>query len=192
MSGRSIDYLEIEIAPLMRASVVENPAKMQWEIDVITLSNARRWGNFELFDAKRESCIEKIRELPMTLQIVKRQEELIRKCMDPTFWDGSTEESLDEVIEKLGPLMKHRDPALTPFRVLDLKDEIKIRTWLEIDGKPVPKSAYQEISKAIENKWCVYGYLVTPEGFFDIMKPSNENKLRWILKLSKHDYDDRK
>ena len=74
-----IDYLEIEIAPLMRASVVENPAKMQWEIDVITLSNARRWGNFELFDAKRESCIEKIRELPMTLQIVKRQEELIRK-----------------------------------------------------------------------------------------------------------------
>jgi hypothetical protein len=54
------------------------------------------------------------------------------------------------------------------------------------------KSAYQEISKAIENKWCVYGYLVTPEGFFDIMKPSNENKLRWILKLSKHDYDDRK
>ena len=145
MSGRSIDYLEIEIAPLMRASVVENPAKMQWEIDVITLSNARRWGNFELFDAKRESCIEKIRELPMTLQIVKRQEELIRKCMDPTFWDGSTEEALDEVIEKLGPLMKHRDPALTPFRVLDLKDEIKIRTWLEIDGKPVPKSAYQEI-----------------------------------------------
>jgi hypothetical protein len=54
------------------------------------------------------------------------------------------------------------------------------------------KAGYMEISKAIENKWCAYGYLVTPEGLFDIMKPSNANKLRWILKLSKHDYDDRK
>jgi type I restriction enzyme R subunit len=140
-----MEYLEVEIAPIMRASAVENPARMQWEIDVITISNARRWGNGELFDAKRELCIEKIRELPMTLQIVKRQEETIRKCMDPTFWDGATEEALDDVIARLGPLMRHRDPALTPFRVLDLKDEVKIRTWLEIDGKPIPKTAYQEV-----------------------------------------------
>ena len=82
----------------MRASVVEN-FQDAMEIDVITLSNARRWGNFELFDAKRESCIEKIRELPMTLQIVKRQEELIRNAW--ILLSGmDTEEALDEVIEK--------------------------------------------------------------------------------------------
>ena len=40
--------------------------------------------------------------------------------------------------------MKHRDPSQSAFRVLDLKDSIRIRTWLEIDGKPVAKSKYQE------------------------------------------------
>jgi len=129
----------------MRAVAVTDPSKMQWEIDVIMLSNARRWGNTEIFEGKRESCIEKIHELPLTLQKVKREEELMRKCMDPTFWDGATEEALDEVIAKLGPLMRHRDPSRTPFRILDLTDVVKIRTWLEIDGKPIPKSAYQKI-----------------------------------------------
>jgi len=145
LSKRDIEYLEVEIAPIMRAVSVEDPANMQWAIDVITLSNARRWGNQELFEGKRESCIDKVRELPMTLQVVKRQEELLRKCMDPTFWDGATEDALDEVIAKLGPLMRHRDPSKAAFRVLDLKDVVKIRTWLEIDGKPIPKSAYQEV-----------------------------------------------
>ena len=129
----------------MRAVSVQDPANMQWTIDVITLSNSRRWGNQELFEGKRKSCIDKVRELPFTLQVVKRQEELLRKCMDPTFWDGATEEALDEVIAKLGPLMRHRDPSKAAFRVLDLKDVVKIRTWLEIDGKPIPKSAYQEV-----------------------------------------------
>jgi len=129
----------------MRAVSVEDPANMQWAIDVITLSNSRRWGNQELFNGKRDSCIDKVRELPMTLQVVKRQEELLHKCMDPTFWDGATEEALDEVMTKIGPLMRHRDPSKAAFRILDLKDAVKIRTWLEIDGKPIPKSAYQEV-----------------------------------------------
>ena len=57
----------------MRAVSVEDPANMQWAIDVITLSNARRRGNQELFEGKRGSCIDKVRELPMTLQVVKRK-----------------------------------------------------------------------------------------------------------------------
>lgn len=145
MSRKDIEYLEVEVAPIMRAAAVEDPSNMQWAIDVIILSNARRWGNSELFEGKRETCIDKVRELPMTLQVVKREEELIRRCMDPTFWDGATEEDLDEVIEKLGPVMRHRDPSTTPFRTLDLTDDVKIRTWLEIDGKPIPKSAYLEV-----------------------------------------------
>ena len=145
MSKKDLNYLDVEISPIMRAAAVSNVSEMQWAIDVITLSNARRWGNQELFEAKRDVCIEKVRELPLTLQIIKNQEELLRKCMDPTFWDGTTEQSLDEVIDKLGPLMKHRDPSTSPFRVLDMQDSIKIRTWLELDGKPVPKSLYQQI-----------------------------------------------
>ena len=145
MSSRDIDYLSIEVAPVMRAVAVEDQSAMQWEIDIITLSNSRRWGNQELFTAKRDSCMEKVSELPLTLGKVKREQEAIRKCLDPTFWDGATEEDLDDIIARLGPLMRHRDPAKAAFRTLDVKDDIYIRTWVEIDGKPVPKSAYKEI-----------------------------------------------
>jgi len=147
MSRRDLQFLEDEIAPIMRAAAVNEPAAMQWAIDVMVLSNARRAGNSDLFEGKREACIEKVRELPMTLGIVRREEELVRRCADPTFWGGAGEDELDEVIERIGPLMRHRDPSTTPFRVLDLADDVMIRTWLDISGKPMPKSAYQEIVK---------------------------------------------
>ena len=147
MSRRDLQFLGTEIAPIMRAAAVNEPSAMQWANDVMVLSNARRAGNSELFEGKRETCVEKVRELPMTLGKVKREEELVRRCADPTFWDGAGEEELDEVIERLGPLMRHRDPSTTPFRVLDLADDVMIRTWIDISGKPMPKSAYQEIVK---------------------------------------------
>ena len=128
----------------MRAAAVDDAAEMQWALDVITLSNARRRGNDALFEGKQESCIEKVKQLPLTLNIVKQHEATILECIKPTFWESASETQLDQIIHDLGPLMKHRDPSQSAFRVLDLKDSIRIRTWLEIDGKPVAKSKYQE------------------------------------------------
>ena len=132
----------------MRAAVVDNASEMLWAVDVITLSNSRRWGNQDLFEAKRTACIDKVKQLPMTLQIVKRYSDLIFECVKPTYWEDASEEDLDKVIHDLGPLMKHRDPSQSAFRVLDLRDDVVIRTWLEIDGKPIPKTKYQEIVSA--------------------------------------------
>ena len=145
LSGNDIDYLKVEISPVLRAASVTDIAEMQWALDIITLSNARRWNNEQLFEAKRDSCIEKIKQLPMTLQIIKQQESLILECISPTFWEDASEEKLDAVIDKLGGLMKHRDPSKPAFRVLDLKDDVRVRTWLDIGGKFVPKTTYQEM-----------------------------------------------
>ena len=144
MSKKDIEFLSVEISPIMRAAAVDDAAEMQWALDVITLSNARRWGNDELFEGKQETCIEKVKQLPLTLNIVKQHEATILECIKPTFWESASESQLDQIIHDLGPLMKHRDPSQSAFRVLDLKDSIRIRTWLEIDGKPVAKSKYQE------------------------------------------------
>ena len=72
MSKGDMDYLSVEISPLMRAAVVDNASEMQWAVDVITLSNSRRWGNQDLFEAKRTACVDKVKQLPLTLQIVKK------------------------------------------------------------------------------------------------------------------------
>ena len=144
MSKKDIEFLSVEISPIMRAAAVDDAAEMQWALDVITLSNARRWGNDELFEGKQESCIEKVKQLPITLNIVKQHESTIMECIKPTFWESASEAQLDQIIHDLGPLMKHRDPSQSAFRVLDLKDDVRIRTWFELDGKPVAKSKYRK------------------------------------------------
>ena len=148
MTSNDLKFLSVEISPLMRAAVVDDASEMQWAVDVITLSNSRRWANQDLFQAKRDSCIDKIKQLPLTLQIVRKHQDLIFECVKPNYWEDATEDDLDRVIHDLGPLMKHRDPSQSAFRVLDLKDSVVIRTWLEIDGKPIPKTKYQEIVAA--------------------------------------------
>lgn len=145
MSKQDIDFLSVEISPIMRAAAVSNAAEMQWALDVITLSNARRWGNEELFEGKRDICIEKVKQLPPTLNIVKQHEKTILECLKPTFWESADENRLDQIIHELGPLMKHRDPTRRVFRTLDLKDSVMQRTWLTVKGKPMAKTAYQEI-----------------------------------------------
>lgn len=131
----------------MRAAVVSDISNMQWAIDVITLSNSRRWGNHKLFEEKRDSCIEKVKQLPMTLSKINQHKEMIINCCRPRFWEDASESDLDEVIEHLGPLMKHRDPVKSVFRELDLQDFVRIRTWLEIGGKPMQKTTYQDLVK---------------------------------------------
>ena len=106
MSKQDIDFLSVEISPIMRAAAVSNAAEMQWALDVITLSNARRWGNEELFEGKRDICIEKVKQLPPTLNIVKQHEKTILECLKPTFWESADENRLDLIIHELGPLMK--------------------------------------------------------------------------------------
>jgi type I site-specific restriction endonuclease len=145
LSQKDIEYLSVEISPIMRATAVDNISEMQWTVDIINLSNIRRGDSTELFEAKRDKCMEKVKELPLSLKIVKNHEELILECIKPTFWDSATEGKLDQVIHDLGPLMKHRDPSRSAFRILDLRDTVRIRTWLELDGKTVPKTKYQEI-----------------------------------------------
>ena len=75
----------------------------------------------------------------------KGSQESNLEAIKPTYWDSVSEQDLDKLIHDLGPLMKHRDPSKSAFRVLDLKDSVVIRTWLEIDGKSIPKTKYQDV-----------------------------------------------
>ena len=151
MSGTDLDYLSTEISKIMKAALVSDAGEMQWAVDIIRLSNLRRGTKEELFNAKRDACIEKIRQLPMALKKVKEHKTLIAECKKPTYWDTVSEEDLDKLIHALGPLMKYRDPSLGVFRVLDLKDSVVVRTWLEIDGKSIPKTKYQDAVKEFIN-----------------------------------------
>ena len=125
------------------AGLASRDPAMQWEIDVID-SLTHAGPRTRALRGKRDLCIDKVRELPTTLQIVKLQDEMRTSCMDPTFWEEATEEELEDVIDRMGPLMRHRDPTLTPFRILDLTDDIVVRAWMDLEGRKVKKTAYKD------------------------------------------------
>ena len=51
----------------------------------------------------------------------------------PDILGKATEEELEDVIDRMGPLMRHRDPR-SPFRILDLTDDIVVRAWMDLEG----------------------------------------------------------
>ena len=148
MRKKEIDFLHSHIAPVMRAQPQIDPAAVIFELDVTRLSVTRMNRDDKRFIVLRERCIVAIKELPMTLVMVKRHEELIVEALQPPFWHEASEEQLDEVIGKLGPLMGQRQPDTSPLIVLDLQDTVGVKSWLEIEGRPIKKSEYQEQVKA--------------------------------------------
>jgi len=148
MSERDIEFLDNFVAPVMRAQPQVDPPAVIFELDVTRLSIARMNNNSERFLGLMDRCIDAIRELPMTLGQVKRHQDLILEASEPTFWHEATEDELNAVIENLAPLMRQRQPDTSPMMILDLRDMVGVKTWLEIGGRPIKKTEYQEQVKA--------------------------------------------
>ena len=92
MRKREIDFLHSHVAPVMRAQAQIDPAAVIFELDVTRLSVTRMNRDDKRFIVLKERCIDAIKELPMTLKMVNKHEELIREALQPTFWHEASEE----------------------------------------------------------------------------------------------------
>ena len=185
MREKELKFLHTHIAPVMRAQPQIDPSAVIFELDVTRLSVTRMNRDDKRFIVLRERCIDAIKELPMTLAMVKKHEELINEALQPTFWHEATEEQLDEVIEKLGPLMRQRQPDTSPLIVLDLQDTVGAKSWLEIEGRPIKKSEYQE-----QVKTFISGIVDDNESFAKVkdgMPLGEEDHTLIIGELEKHE-----
>jgi len=96
---------------------------MRFEKDIVEVSLAHLSNEKPKFKILKDSIIEEIGELPLSVNIVAREEEIIRQAQSNEFWATITKQKFDELIEKLSPLMKFRDSviALGPAK-FNLKD----------------------------------------------------------------------
>ena len=185
MSKKDVKFLHTFVAPVMRAQPQVDPAAVIFELDVTRLSVARMNNHSERFLGLRDRCIDAIRELPTTIGQVKRHQGLIEQASVPTFWHEATEDELNEVIEKLGPLMRRRQPDTTPLVILDLQDMVEVKSWLEIEGRPIKKSEYQE-----QVKEFISGVVDDNESFAKVkdgMPLGEEDRSSIIGELEKHE-----
>lgn len=132
LTSDKIEFLDAVVKPLLRTVSDVDFKAMRFEKDIVEVSLAHLVAEKEKFETLKESIVEEIGELPLSVNIVAREKELIHKAQTNHFWSTSTEEKLDDLIDKLSPLMKFRESVipLAPAKY-NFKDLVSEKEFVE-------------------------------------------------------------
>ena len=127
-----IEFLDAVVKPLLHTVSDIDFKAMRFEKDIVEVSLAHLANQKEKFETLKDSIIEEIGELPLSINIVAKEQELIRQVQSNHFWSTVTEEKFDELIQKLSPLMKFREAVipLAPAK-FNLKDIVAEKEFIE-------------------------------------------------------------
>ncbi len=148
LTSYKIDLLRSQIKPLMRSIANVDFKAMRFEKDILETSIAHLASETEKFETLRQSIVEEIAELPLEVNTVAKEEELIRRSQTNQFWNTISEEKFDLLVEKLAPLMSfidnRRGGGQSSF---NLKDVISRREIVEFgpEHESVSIARYKEL-----------------------------------------------
>lgn len=132
LTDDKLEFLRMVVKPLMRTISDVDFKAMRFEKDILEVSLAQLNQEAEKFDALKESIVEEISELPLTVSLIAKEASLIRKAQTNNFWATVTEEQFDQLILKVAPLMKFRE-AVMPLGTAkyNFKDEVYAKEYVE-------------------------------------------------------------
>ncbi len=151
-------YLQTEIAPLMRTRTGEDFKAMSFELKVLQYSIAKL-SEDEKQDKKiqtlEEVIIEMVSDLPLSVNIVAKEKELIEDVLNNGYLAKADEEKLDILIQKIAPLMKYREEGIKPDQdSLNLKDLTLEKEYIKFgpENARVTIKKYREKVEALIKK----------------------------------------
>lgn len=119
-------YLEKEIAPLMRTRTGEDFKAMSFELKVINYSIAKLGkdkNRGKKIQTLEDVIVEMVSDLPLSVNVVAKEKELIESILHNGYLSKADEDGLDNIIEKIAPLMKYREEGIKPDQdSLNLRD----------------------------------------------------------------------
>ena len=126
------EFLRSVIKPLFRTISDTDFKAMRFEKDIVEISLAHLTIDIKKFETIKDSIMEEISELPLSINAVVKEEELIRQSQTNNYWATINEDRFDELIEKLSPLMKYRESVipLGPAK-FNLKDFLYSKEYIE-------------------------------------------------------------
>jgi len=153
LTAQKIEFLRSEIKPLFRTVSQVDFKAMRFKKDVLEISLALLSGEKAQFDTLKEGLVEQIGELPLSVNIVARKAALIQSAQQKYYWSVCTDATLDELAEKLAPLMKFREqqnPGQGPVK-LDLTDVLHNKERVEFGprNEAVSVAKYREMVEAL-------------------------------------------
>jgi type I restriction enzyme, R subunit len=132
LSEDKIEFLKAVVKPLFRTVSDTDFKAMRFEKDIVEVSLAHLSSEKEKFETLKESIIEEIAELPLSVNIVAKEELLIRQSQTNHYWSTITEVKFDELIQKIAPLMRFREATvpLGPAK-FNFKDLVSEKEYVE-------------------------------------------------------------
>ena len=132
LTSDKMEFLETVVKPLFRTVSDADFKAMRFEKDIVEVSLAHLAGESGKFETLKESIIEEIGELPLSINIVARVQDLIRQAQSNHYWSTINEDKFEELIIKLSPLMKYREAVipLAPAK-FNLKDFVAEKESVE-------------------------------------------------------------
>lgn len=114
MQEEHFSFLEGIIAPTLRAISASDFNAMRFEKDVVEASIALLLGDNVQLKRLEEVITTQVSELPLTINIVAKEQDLIQNVLRPHYWTTVSEEKLQELINCLAPLMRYRQTLVMP------------------------------------------------------------------------------
>ena len=130
--GGAFEFLKAVVKPLFRTVADTDFKAMRFEKDIVEVSLAKLSDEKEKFETLKDSIVEEIGELPLSVNIIAKEAELIRQAQTNHYWFTITEAKLDELIQKIAPLMRFRD-AIVPLgpAKFNFKDVVSEKEYVE-------------------------------------------------------------
>ncbi len=147
-------FLRNAIAPILRAKSDADFKALRFETDVVELGTALLAANRDAAEALRESIVEQVAELPLGVNLVAKERDLIEAVLGPACWASVDDARLRDLVARLAPLMRFRQERRDAMVALDLADLTAIHERVAVgpDGRDMPISAYrQRVEEAVRN-----------------------------------------
>jgi type I restriction enzyme, R subunit len=132
LSSDKIEFLKSVVKPLFRTVSDTDFKAMRFEKDIVEVSLAKLSEEKDKFETLKDSIIEEIAELPLSVNLIAKEEELIRQSQTNHFWSTMTEDKFDKLIVKIAPLMRFRE-AIVPLgpAKFNFKDLVSEKEYVE-------------------------------------------------------------
>lgn len=156
LSHQRLEFLRNEIKPLFRTVSEVDFKALRFERDLLEYSLAQLSKETELAETLKDAIVEQIFELPLSVNFVQAEATLIRHAQTNAFWSFEDElhgeDCLDELNEKLGPLMKFRESQPSgSMTYVDFQDEVIRKEFVEFGPKneAVSITRYREMVESL-------------------------------------------
>lgn len=142
----SINFLREKVKQLMRTVSRPDFKTLRFVRDIVRISISKLEGDQEQYDAMAFGVRERISELPLTVNVIAKEKNLIEETQTNRYWHDADEHEFNRMIDQIAPLMEYLDSTWIPTsdkENLNLSDKTVSKEWVQFG----PENASLRISQ---------------------------------------------